>query len=435
MTAELRAGLGAERRAGGERQARVFLAVGVGMALGLAWRRRAWWLGWALLWLVMAPPEPTPLPLLLLALAGAVATWPPVRWGFSFLRGRGGMGGAVEKGRNGESPGATRRGSGRTALVSWGEEPPPRRWLAPAAGALRARPGGGRCGPPGLPAAGAAGLRHGADGQRRRGQELPPAGPGVAPLPGGAWLGQRVHAGALACSTSTPSWTWTPRRRGGTRSPGGWACAGRRGRSGWWHLPLVLGAPLGPALPPAARSAWSPPRGRRLVARAVRRTRAELVLLDSLTIGSAGAGPERPQRLERHPLRRWRPWGVPAVLIDHTALDGDRPAGSFMKQAKIRSLLLLRAGAPRRGTVTTEHAKSQLRPDAGARCASAPSSSTATRTTRSRGGCASTSLGEDGRVVQQNESALSVRAREALGEAGAAGARRLRRPRPAPCPW
>jgi AAA domain len=342
----------------------VFLAVGLGMALGLAWRCRAWWLGWALLWLVVAPPAPTPLPLLALALIGALAWWPPVRWGYSFLRGGGGMGGAVEKGRNGGSPRGVppRRGSGRTALVSWGKEPLPRRWLVP-----RLVPFGPhrklvpRLHPIFLQLE-QLGYVTALVGSGGVGKSYLLLALGLAALLGLSWLGQRVMKVRSVLYVDAELDLDTQKARGyeiargvGLRRP--------PGPHRLWHLPWYWIRPWGLhylQLPAGLVTA----EGQEALARAVRRCKAELVLLDSLTIGSGGAALSDPNAWNAI-LSFLEALGIPVVLIDHTALDGDRPAGSFMKQAKIRSLLLLRLD-PKTRTVTTEHAKSNFGPMLGA---------------------------------------------------------------------
>jgi hypothetical protein len=335
----------------------VFVAVAVGMALGLAWRRRAWWLGWALLWLLVQPAEPTPLPLLLLALGGAVLWWPPVRWAIAFLRGTGGMGGAVEKRRNGETP-ATRRGSGRTSLVSWGKEPVPRKWLAP-----RLVPFGParrlvlRWHPVFL-ATEQLGYVTALVGSGGVGKSYLLLALGLAALLGLTWLGQRVMKVRSVLYVDAELDLDTQKARGYEIARG---CRLRRppGPHRLWHLPWYWIRPWGLhylQLPAGLVTG----EGQEALARAARRTRAELVLLDSLTIGSGGAALADPNAWNAI-LSFLEGLGVPVVLIDHTALDGDRPAGSFMKQAKIRSLLLLRLDAKTR-TVTTEHAKSNFGP-------------------------------------------------------------------------
>jgi hypothetical protein len=329
------------------------------MALGLAWRWRAWWLGWGLLWLVLVPPEPTHPALAGLALVLAVATWPPVRavWAFSFLRGGGGMGGAVEKRRKGESP-VARRGTGRTALVSWGKEPLPRRWLTP-----RLVPFGparrlvARWHPVFLTLE-QLGYVTALVGSGGVGKSYLLLALGLAALLGGVWLGQRVMKVRSVLYVDAELDLDTQKARGyeiarglGLRRP--------PGPHRLWHLPWYWLRPWGLhylQLPAGLVTA----EGQEALARAVKRHKVELVLLDSLTIGSGGAALSDPNAWNAI-LSFLEALGVPTVLIDHTALDGDRPAGSFMKQAKIRSLLLLRLNKETR-TVTTEHAKSNFGP-------------------------------------------------------------------------
>jgi hypothetical protein len=88
------------------------------------------------------------------------------------------------------------------------------------------------------------------------------------------------------------------------------------------------------------------PEGRARVAAEVRRVRAELVLFDSLTIGSAGANVANADAWNSI-LHGMELWGCPTVCIDHTSKAGEDPVGSFMKIARLRSILRLeRQGEP-----------------------------------------------------------------------------------------
>jgi hypothetical protein len=87
---------------------------------------------------------------------------------------------------------------------------------------------------------------------------------------------------------------------------------------------------------------------------------AELILFDSLTIGSAGAG-LADQNAWNRVLSGMEAWGVPSVVIDHMGkTEGRGAVGSFMKQAKVRSALELERKPD--GTIVCEHAKSNFGP-------------------------------------------------------------------------
>ena len=339
----------------------MFLAVGVGVVLGLAWRRRAWWLGWALLWLLMAPPEPTPWPLLLVATVGAVVTWPPVRWALSMVRGRGGMGGVHAD--NGlrttllEGQMGTGTGTGGAELLSFGGEPRPRRWAVSALVPFGPWPRWtlGIHWPP---------LRRveqgyvtGVMGSGGTGKSYLLLTLAVALLTGGEWLGRRglrlrsvLYVDCELDTDTQKERAYQVARGMGLRRP--------PGPSRWWQLPWVWVRPWGLhyyRLPCSVASA----EGLALVARQVRRTRAELVLFDSLTIGAAGAALSD-QNAWNAVLTGMERWGVPVVLIDHTPKSGGTMVGSFMKQAKVRSAVALERAPD--GGITVTHEKANFGP-------------------------------------------------------------------------
>jgi AAA domain len=96
------------------------------------------------------------------------------------------------------------------------------------------------------------------------------------------------------------------------------------------------------------------PEGMALVAREVRRTKAELVLFDSLTIGSAGIGLADASGWNAL-LAGFETWGVPVVAIDHQPKHGTGPIGSVLKIARLRSIMLL--DKRESGAIGVEHAK------------------------------------------------------------------------------
>ena len=133
------------------------------------------------------------------------------------------------------------------------------------------------------------------------------------------------------------------------------------GPSRWWQLPWSWVRPRGLyylALPVSLATE----EGLELVARKAKACGAELVLFDSLTIGSAGAGLSD-QNAWNTILSGMEAWGVPCVVIDHMGkTEGRGAVGSFMKQAKVRSALELERKAGRhRGLRARED---QLRPHA-----------------------------------------------------------------------
>jgi hypothetical protein len=180
----------------------------------------------------------------------------------------------------------------------------------------------------------------------------------VALVTGTRWLGHRVTRLRSVLYVDAELDLDTMRERGyqvargrGLRAP--------PGPSRWWHVPRAWLRPWGVyylSLPVSVATA----EGMAEVARAVRRCGAELVLFDSLTIGSAGAGLSDPNAWNRI-LSGMEAWGVPVVVIDHMGKSEGRGAvGSFMKQAKVRSALELERKDD--GTVVVTHAKSNFGP-------------------------------------------------------------------------
>lgn len=100
--------------------------------------------------------------------------------------------------------------------------------------------------------------------------------------------------------------------------------------------------------------------GRHHVARMAKSTGAGLILVDSLTIGSYDVAASDQNGWNRV-YTNLESWGVPVVAIDHLDKAGRGAFGSFMKQAKVRSLLQLsRAG----DAIRVEHTKSNFGPRA-----------------------------------------------------------------------
>jgi hypothetical protein len=99
--------------------------------------------------------------------------------------------------------------------------------------------------------------------------------------------------------------------------------------------------------------------GLAIVAREARRTRAQLIVFDSLTLGSGGASLSDQNAWNRI-LMGMEAWGVPVVCIDHMGKDAAKGAvGSFMKQARVRSMLTFSLLS---GRIKVEHVKSNFGP-------------------------------------------------------------------------
>lgn len=99
--------------------------------------------------------------------------------------------------------------------------------------------------------------------------------------------------------------------------------------------------------------------GQQLVARVARRVRADLILVDSMTIGSFDVAASDQNGWNRVYTGMER-WGVPVVCIDHMDKGGKGAFGSMMKQAKVRSMLQLTR--LRDGAIKVEHTKSNFGP-------------------------------------------------------------------------
>ena len=180
----------------------------------------------------------------------------------------------------------------------------------------------------------------------------------LALLTGGLWLGQRVLPlrsvlyvdAELDVDTMRERGWQVARGRGLSRPPG---------PSRWWQLPQAWLRPYGLhylSLPISLATE----EGLALVAARARACRAELILFDSLTIGSAGAS-LADQNAWNRVLSGMEAWGVPSVVIDHMGKSEGRGAvGSFMKQAKVRSALELER--QKDGTIAVGHAKSNFGP-------------------------------------------------------------------------
>jgi hypothetical protein len=340
----------------------VFLGAAAGLLLGLAWRLRAWWLGWALVWLVVAPPGPTPAPILFLALGVALATWPPVRWAFSFLAGRGGMGGAMDKARKGETRAERRERLAREAAklarlerVAWGEEPPPRRWAVDGLVPYGPRPRWRLARRWSFLRREERGFCTAVIGSGGTGKSYLLVDLALAALTGGAWLGRPVARvrNVLYCDSELDVDTmreraWqVARGRGLTRPPG---------PARWWQLPWAWLRPRGLhylSLPVSLATE----EGQALVAAKAKACKADLILQDSLTIGSAGVALADADGWNLV-LMGMEAWGRPTVVIDHTPKSGNGQVGSFMKGARIRSALELERKPD--GTITVEHTKANF---------------------------------------------------------------------------
>lgn len=183
----------------------------------------------------------------------------------------------------------------------------------------------------------------------------------AATTDGGTWLGHTVERlrSVLYVDCELDSDTfWSrayavARGRGLTHPPGHlpwWAL--HRQVWAWWKPQGIhyLRLPRSLATFEAQVEVWQ----------AVKRYRAELVLVDSLTIGARGLALSDQNGWNRV-LSGFEWWGKPVVCIDHLGKDADKGAvGSFMKQAMIRSGLSCTAG--RDGTITVRHTKANFGP-------------------------------------------------------------------------
>jgi hypothetical protein len=102
---------------------------------------------------------------------------------------------------------------------------------------------------------------------------------------------------------------------------------------------------------------WGATTQERIVLR-LRRTGAQLALVDSLTIGGGtAAGDQEGWRRLLQGMQRWG--GMPVVVLDHIAPSGHGGmVGLWVKEGLIRSLVKLRRG--RGGAVTVEHDKANF---------------------------------------------------------------------------
>lgn len=163
----------------------------------------------------------------------------------------------------------------------------------------------------------------------------------LAALAGGEWLGRRCRGVRAALYVDTELDAEECRRRAFPLARG-------RGRA---HPPgglryLHLGASL------------ASEEGQTVVAEAVRRAGAGLVLIDSLTIGAFDVAASDQNGWNRV-YTFLETLGVPVVAIDHLDKAGRGAFGSFMKQAKVRSCLRLsRVG----DGIRVEHTKSNFGP-------------------------------------------------------------------------
>jgi hypothetical protein len=177
----------------------------------------------------------------------------------------------------------------------------------------------------------------------------------LAALTGGAWLGQRVARvrnvlyvdSELDVDTMRERAWQVARGRGLARPPG---------PHRWWHLPWHWVRPRGLhylALPVSLATE----EGQALVQRHARRCRADLILQDSLTIGSAGVALADADGWNLVLMGMER-WGRPVVTIDHTPKSGQGQLGSSMKGNRERSKLELER--QKDGTITVSHTKANF---------------------------------------------------------------------------
>lgn len=107
----------------------------------------------------------------------------------------------------------------------------------------------------------------------------------------------------------------------------------------------------------ASLASWS---GQQQIRQAVRKSRADLILVDSLTIGAYGLA-LADQNGWRRVYAGFERWGKPVVAIDHLGKEAGKGAvGSFMKQAMVRSALTMER--ERGGNIKVEHSKTNFGP-------------------------------------------------------------------------
>jgi hypothetical protein len=93
------------------------------------------------------------------------------------------------------------------------------------------------------------------------------------------------------------------------------------GPSHWWHLPWARVRPWGLyylSLPVSVATG----EGQRLMARTARRCKADLILFDSMTIGSAGTALTDSDGWNVN-ISAMEAWGRPVVCIDHQPKSGN----------------------------------------------------------------------------------------------------------------
>lgn len=335
-----------------------WVALGGGLVVAslALWKpRRTWGLAWRVV-------------LLGLSLTTAAALLPVSRrWAgrtvaraFSACFRAGGEGGIREKNEARRTTTGAETGvkPGRVELLSLGGEPRPRRWAV--AGLVPFGPWPRWC----------VGLAWPPLWREERGYVTAILGSGgvgksylllslaMALLTGGEWLGRRVLRcrSVLYCDAELDVDT---QRERGYQVARGLGLPRPPGPSRWWQLPWAWIRPWGLSYYRVPCSVGTP-EGLALVARQVRRTRAECVLFDSLTIGAAGTALSD-QNGWNAVLSGMEAWKVPTILIDHMGKAGNGGmVGSFMKQAKVRSAVELER--QKDGAVTVEHAKSNFGP-------------------------------------------------------------------------
>lgn len=164
----------------------------------------------------------------------------------------------------------------------------------------------------------------------------------LAALGGAAWMGRAVRPVRAVLYVDTELDAEECRRRA---------------------FPLARGR--GHPAPPAGlhylflRHSLASEEGQRVVGRLAKRLRADLILVDSMTIGSFDIAASDQNGWNRVYTGMER-WGAPVVCIDHMDKAGKGAFGSFMKQAKVRSLLKLTRRAD--GSIRVDHEKSNFGP-------------------------------------------------------------------------
>lgn len=164
----------------------------------------------------------------------------------------------------------------------------------------------------------------------------------LAALGGAAWMGRAVRPVRAVLYVDTELDAEECRRRA---------------------FPLARGR--GHPAPPAGlhylflRHSLASEEGQRVVGRLAKRLRADLILVDSMTIGSFDIAASDQNGWNRVYTGMER-WGCPVVCIDHMDKAGKGAFGSFMKQAKVRSLLKLTRRAD--GSIRVDQEKSNFGP-------------------------------------------------------------------------